>query len=111
MHLSDILNLPDGVYKCTLEAFESHYFYWTVDGDELGYAGGYGGVCQPVWKVFDKTEYFQKLINAFAENNVEDYKHIFGVEEVFESIWGQMDDLLFKLLLLEKSLIYVSRPG
>jgi len=75
----NINNLSDGVYYMAFLGVESHFWIWIIDGNDIWYAGTYGGVCDIIAKKFNKQQYNKRFINAM-NGSLDDYAYIFQVE-------------------------------
>jgi len=81
----DINLLSDGVYYMDFQGSESHYWIWIINGNNIWYAGTYGGVCDIIVKKFNKLEYSKKFLRAMNGSLV-DYSYIFQVEPVISRV-------------------------
>jgi hypothetical protein len=84
-HLND---LTDGVYYLELMGFESHYWIWIINQDDLWYAGTYGGVRALSVKKFKKEEYYQRFLSAIS-GSMTDYAYVFQVTPCVKEVGYQ----------------------
>jgi hypothetical protein len=74
----DLNNLSNGIYYMDFQGEESHYWVWIIDGNDIWYAGTYGGICELIVRKFDKSDYFIRFIKAMHGSLI-DYSYVFQI--------------------------------
>ena len=90
----------DGVYYVDLDVMEESYFCVVVlKGNQLTYAGGYGGRGEFVLETFDRTEW-QDLFNQAMYSDLDSYTKVFCLD------YPEIKDCRLEKLTIKRSPTY-----